>query len=315
VDNEKRLQSVWDSYRFGFPTVVGVSAAHGMGIDDLEEAVSRMLPEGQEEQSEAPENEEIRIAILGKPNTGKSTLLNTLLKSERSLVTDIPGTTRDVVEGRFSHKGSEYVILDTAGIRRKNKVTESVEYYSVHRAIQSIESADIVFLVVDVLEGISDQDKKIAQHAVRQGKGIIIVMNKWDLVDDLPNRIAAETDRIRFLFPALHFAPVVFISARDGKGLDPLFKAAQKVWKQLHVSVDTPSLNKLLAGSVEFHRPRGKRRYRTKYITQTGTNPVRFVLFVNIKKGFPASWVGFLTNRIRKEFGMPDIPVLMELRE
>jgi len=317
VDNEKRLQNVWNFYSHGFKRVVGISAAHGVGIDELEDMVRELLPEATETPDRESRDAEaaIRIAVLGKPNTGKSTLLNNLLGTERSLVTDIPGTTRDVVEGKFVHRGQSFILLDTAGIRRKNKVTEPVEYYSVNRAIKSIENADIIFLVVDILEGVSDQDKKIAQLAVRKGKGIILVMNKWDLVDDIPNRQAAETDRVRFLFPILNFAPVVFISAQTGKGIDSLLKTTKKVWQQLHITVDTPALNKLLKEAAEFHKPRGKRRYRTKYMTQTGTNPLRFVLFVNVKKGFPKTWVGFLVNRIRSNFGAKDVPILMELRE
>lgn len=315
VDNEGRTQDIWNFYSLGFDRVVGISAAHGTGIGELTDVVNDLLPEGPAEPETEDEPETVRIAVLGKPNTGKSTLLNTLLGSERSLVTDIPGTTRDIVEGMFSRHGRQFLVLDTAGIRRKNRVTDPVEYYSVNRAVKSLENADVVFLVVDILEGVSDQDKKIARLAVKQGKGIIIVMNKWDRVDNLPNRKAAETDRVRFLFPVLHFAPVVFISAKNGHGVDSLLKTAVKVYKQLHISVDTPALNKLLAEATEHHRPRGKRRYRTKYITQTGTNPLRFVLFVNIRKGFPRTWVGYLINRIREDFGVKDVPILMELRE
>ncbi|MBN2051194.1 MAG: ribosome biogenesis GTPase Der [Spirochaetales bacterium] len=316
VDNPQREADVWNFHRYGFPKVVGISASHGLGIDELSEAVQELLPEDVRDAPEPPQADRyIRIAVLGKPNTGKSTLLNTLLGTEKSLVTDIPGTTRDVVEGTLTRGKTTFLILDTAGIRRKNKVTEAVEYYSVHRAIKSIEGADIVFLVVDVLEGLSEQDKKIAAHAVKHGKGIIIVLNKWDLVEDLPNRKAAETDRVRFLFPVLHFAPVVFLSALKGKGLENLFSETEKIWRQLHKTVDTPSLNKLLAGAVEAHRPRGKQRYRTKYITQSGTNPLRFILFVNKKEGFPKTWVNYLINQIREEFTLKDVPILLELRE
>lgn len=315
VDNEKREQSVWNFYSHGFSRVVGISATHGIGIGDLAAAVEELLPAEGSIPAVEEREEGIRIAVLGKPNTGKSTLLNTLLGTDRALVTNIPGTTRDVVEGRFSHGGRPFIILDTAGIRRKSKVSEPVEYYSVHRAIKAIEDADIVFLVVDILEGVSDQDKKIAALAVRHGKGIIIVMNKWDLVDDIPNRRAAETDRVRFVFPILHFAPVVFISARENREIDTLLKTALKVWQQLHVRVDTPALNKLVNEAAEYHKPKGKRRYRAKYITQTGTNPQRYVLFVNTKKGFPPTWVAFIINRIRRDFGIPDVPILMELRE
>ncbi len=317
VDNDKRLQDVWNFYSYGFSKVVGISAAHGLGIDELSDTVSELLPDGFEtfRRTEKKHEETPGIAILGKPNTGKSTLLNTLLGTDKALVTDIPGTTRDVIEGFFSRQGQSFRVLDTAGIRRKNKVNEAVEYYSVNRAIKSIESADIVYLVIDVLEGISDQDKKIAQLAVKHGKGIIIVLNKWDMVDDIPNRKNAEMDRIRFLFPVLHFAPIVFLSAKTGLGIDVLISTTRKVWRQLHRTVDTPSLNKLLAEAAELRRPTGKRRYRAKYITQTGSNPLRFVLFVNVKKGFPRSWVGFIMNRIRKDFAVPDVPILMELRE
>lgn len=313
VDHESRESLVHNFYAYGFDRIVGISAAHGRGFGELEEAVLELLPELTESEEEEPA---IRLAILGKPNTGKSTLVNRLCGSERSIVSDIPGTTRDVVEGEFSYKHTLYRVLDTAGIRRKGKVTDQVEYYSVNRAIAAIEGADIVFLMVDSQSGLSDQDKKITNLAVRRGRGVILVLNKWDLMSGMPNEGQAVEDRVRFLFPMLEFAPLVRISAKEGEGIDELLNSAYKVWKQLHHRVETGELNRKLAEWTEhYNPPRDSRgQYRTKYITQVSVNPVGFTLFVNRPKGFPPGYLQYLKNRLRKDLGFSLIPLDIHIK-
>jgi len=260
---------------------------------------------------------ELAVAILGKPNTGKSTLMNRLSGAERSIVSPVPGTTRDVIEGGFVYRDLTVRLLDTAGIRRKSRVEERLEYYSVNRAIRSIEEASVVLLVIDSVESVTDQDKKIASLAERRGRGIILVLNKWDMLSPVPNMREAMTDRIRFFFPALDFAPVVPISALTGDGIPGLLQAMAQVWQELNRRIDTPKLNQALKRWNDRYLPHSSSQasFRARYLTQIGTLPLRFLLFVNRRKGFPSSWVEYLRNNLRKEFGMAHVPLEIELRE
>jgi GTP-binding protein len=354
VDNDIREQQVWNFYSLGLSEVFPVSAAHGIHIDELRDEIVRRVRDydargrenaagidagvGESEKTTAgidagigrdadgfaaaAENgtvseEEIRISIIGKPNTGKSTLVNTLIGTDVSLVSEIPGTTRDVIEGVFRYKSSTFQILDTAGIRRKNKVHADLEYYSVNRAIASINDADIVFLMLDATEELSDQDKKIASLAVDKGKGIILVLNKWDLVGSEANRFNAMRDRIAYVFPILRYAPVKAVSALKGKGIPSLLDSAVSLYGQLGRRIDTGRLNQaLLQWTGEHPPPRAKSGapYKARYITQVSVRPLRFILFTNKKKGFPGSYLGYITNRIREEFDFSSVPLELELR-
>ncbi|WP_319560863.1 ribosome biogenesis GTPase Der [Marispirochaeta sp.] len=313
VDHEIREPLVYNYHSFGFSRVVGISSAHGRGISELTDEIIKIIPEWGRVQEEEPA---IRLAILGKPNTGKSTLLNRLCNDDRSIVSDIPGTTRDVVEGSFQYKHTLYKVLDTAGIRRRVKVTDQVEYYSVNRAIAAIERADIIFLLIDALSGLSDQDKKIAGLIVKRGRGVVMVLNKWDLMSGIANEAQAVEDRVRFLFPMLDFAPLVRISAREGEGIDNLLNTAHQVWKQLNRRVDTGELNRKLAEWTDHYDPPRDNRgqFRTKYMTQVTSNPVSFALFVNRPKGFPSGYLQYLKNRLRKDLGFTAIPLDIHLK-
>lgn len=315
VDNPKREAEVWNFLSLGFSDVVGISSTHGNNFGDLEDAIYRRI-DFSEKREKTYTEPEIRLAVMGKPNTGKSTLLNRLTGMERAIVSDIPGTTRDAVPGEFVYKGKKFHILDTAGIRRKNKVEENVEYYSVTRSIKSIEDADVVFLMIDSLEGLVEQEKKISNLVVRRGKGIILVLNKWDLQEDKLNLLEAMTDRVRFLFPILEFAPVLPLSALKGDGIDQLMKTAVKVWNQLNMRIDTARLNKALEEWKEYYEPPVVKgfRYKVRYITQTSTHPLSFVMFVNKKKGFPDGYVSYIRNQIRKSFGFSAVPFSLEIR-
>ena len=263
IDDVTRDDLIWNFYNFGYQRVVGISAEHGLGIEELEDTLLGMLSlERLEEPPEEPET--IRLAILGKPNTGKSTLTNLLTGRDVSIVSDIAGTTRDVMRATFSYKGTDYTVLDTAGIRRKSKVEEDVEYYSVNRAIKTIDESDVVFLMVDVKEGLSDQDKKIASLIVRRGKGIIIVLNKIDLLKGVANELEAIKDRVRFLFPILSFAPIVPIAAINGDEvggrqapryrLDGL-ETAQQEGGHVHVERESALLVQRLRTASRSRRP------------------------------------------------------------
>lgn len=316
VDDIDRDDLVWNFFNYGYQRVVGISAAHGLGIEELEDTLLGMLDlERTEEIPDEPET--IKLAILGKPNTGKSTLTNLLTGRDISIVSEIAGTTRDVMRGTFVYKGTEYTVLDTAGIRRKSKVDEDVEYYSVNRAIKTIDDADVVLLMIDVKEGLADQDKKIAQLIVRRGKGVIMVLNKIDLLSGIKNELDAIKDRIRFLFPILGFAPIMAISAQEGTDIGKMLDMVWSVWKQLNKRVDTADLNQALSEWTRDNEPpRGpKGHYKMLYGTQVSATPVRFLFFVNRIEGFPETYVSYIKNCIRDTFGFTYIPVEISLRE
>ena len=318
VDAPEKEEQIWNYYSLGFDKVYPVSASHGLGFSELIDAVyERVEHLGEDDVEEEDDDAQISLAILGKPNTGKSTLTNLLTDSNSSIVSDIPGTTRDTVEGFFSYKDTSFRVVDTAGIRRKKKVSESVEYYSVNRAIKTIDGSDIVLLMIDSIEGLTDQDKKIANLIVRKGKGVLIILNKWDLQAKVPNAFEAVSDRVRFLFPILNFAPIVPLSALKNEGLEQLLNTVLKVKHQLGKRVETSTLNEHLKFWIEENEPpRSKRgRYKIKYMTQVSSEPVKFLLFVNNKKNFPESYLRYILRMIRSDFGIPAIPVIMELRE
>ncbi len=315
IDDEKRRNLLWDFYGYGYQRVVGISAAHGSGIEDLEDTLLGILDLTTVEES-PEENPHLRLAILGKPNTGKSTLTNLLVGSDLSLVSNIAGTTRDVVRGTFSYKGTEFSLMDTAGIRRKGKVDDDVEYYSVNRAIKSIDEADVVLLMIDSLEGVTEQDKKIAGLVTRRGVGIVLVLNKIDLLT-VKNQLQAIEDRTRFLFPVLGFAPLVAISAKDGQNIATLLDTVKNVHEQMQRRVDTSTLNNAVARWGEkYQPPRGEvGHYKVYYGTQISASPVKFLFFVNHTKDFPPMYIQYLKNCIRKDLGFTMIPVEIDLRE
>ena len=316
VDDISRDSLVWDYFSYGFQRVVGISAAHGLGIEELEDTLLGMLD--LVELDEAPqEKPRVKLAIMGKPNTGKSTLTNYLNGSDISIVSDIPGTTRDVVQGGFSYKGSDFTVLDTAGIRRKSKVDEDVEYYSVNRAIKTIDICDVVLLMIDSVEGLSEQDKKIASLIVRRGKGVVLVLNKIDLLKGVGNELEAIKDRVRFLFPILSFAPLVDISALKGRNIGKLLDTVWAVWRQLNKRTDTAQLNNALRTWAEAYQPpRGSSgHFKVYYGTQVSVTPIRFLFFVNHVKAFPAVYVQYLKNCIRRDLGFTMVPLEVDLRE
>ena len=316
VDTPEKEEQVWNYYSLGFDKVYPVSASHGLGYGEFIDAVYehvKDIGDGHQDDNDT----KINLAILGKPNTGKSTLTNLLTSTNSSIVSDIPGTTRDIVEGFFNYKNHDFRVLDTAGIRRKKKVSESVEYYSVNRAIKSIDESDVVLLMIDSIEGLSDQDKKIAHLIVKKGKGVIIVLNKWDLQADVPNAFEAVSDRVRYLFPILSFAPIVPLSALSNEGVEELLDTVMKVKHQLGKRVETSTLNEHLKLWIEENEaPRSKKgRYKIKYMSQVSADPIKFLMFVNTKKGFPESYLRYILRMIRSDFGIPSVPVTMEMRD
>jgi len=312
-----RLQEfAWNILSYGFEKVFMISAEHGDNISDLEDAIIEKLDFSKVKPEEDSEKKQIRIALLGKPNTGKSTLSNRLTTSDASIVSDIPGTTRDVVEGLFSYKNHNFKILDTAGIRRKTKISENIEYYSVNRAIKSIDEADIVFLIIDAEEGLSDQDKKIAALACDKGRGVILVLNKWDTMPQEKNSFQTVKDKIHFLFAKMEYAPIVPISAKNGNGVDKLLDTALLLYKELTKRIDTASLNQALNRWLEEYPPPigPQTRFKIKYAVQVSDNPVKFILFVSRLKAVSEAYISYIRNKMRKDLSFSQIPIEIELR-
>jgi GTP-binding protein len=316
ADTENREDALGEFWSLGFSRVLAISSAHGRNCEELADAVFEQIDFSRfaDDSGDNPGGD-LTIAILGKPNTGKSTLVNRLLGEELAIVSDIPGTTRDILEGRIAFKGRTFQLLDTAGIRRKSHVSENVEYYSVNRAIASIEDADVVLLLIDATEGLAEQDKKIAAQIVKKGRGVILVLNKWDLMPQGKKALKDAAGRLRFQFPVLDFAPVIAVSAKEGWNVEDLLSKAVAVNAQLERRVETGVLNRALEAWTEENPPPrdGSRRYKIRYMTQVRSKPLRFVLFVNRKEGFPPSYLGYIKNRVRG-LGFEEVPVDIELR-
>ena len=315
ADSPERDARAWSYAAWGFEPVLFVSAEHGRNIDELEAEIVGRLDFSKVAKIDE-ENAPIRLAIMGKPNTGKSTLLNRLIGEDKAIVSEVAGTTRDIVEGRFERRGRRFVVLDTAGIRRKGKVTENVEYYSVTRSIKVVQDCDVVVLMIDAVEGLTDQDKKIAAFAVAEGRGVIFALNKWDLMPGLKNSFEAARDKLRFFFGQMAYAPVLPLSAKDGEGVDKLVTMVVTLYGQLSRKIETSKLNKAVEAWVEATPPPAgpRTRFKLRYAVQTSINPQRFVVFASRPEAVTEAYVAFLRNKIREDLGMDKIPVVLEIK-
>jgi len=325
ADTPEKDYQASEFYSLGLGDPVPVSSAHGRNMDKLadivrerlEEVIESLEIESGEDDALEKDPQELVLALVGKPNVGKSTLANRLSGEEYSLVSDIAGTTRDTVIGKMDYKGRHLKIVDTAGIRRKARVAENIEYYSVNRAIRAMFEADVTLLLIDADEGLSDQDKKITAQAVKKGRTVIMALNKWDQKNPDKDELKKVTDRIRFQFPVLDWAPLTPISALKGYGISELLDVILKADRQQSRRVDTSELNRAVSEWVDLTPPptRKGRPFKVRYVTQVSIKPVRFVAFVNRKTGFPDSYRRFLVNQIRREFGFTLVPVELELTE
>jgi GTPase len=307
-------QDSWNYAKYGFKKMIFISAEHGDRIPELaDEIVSRLdFSRVVEDTAGIP----VKIAIMGKPNTGKSTLSNRLTHSDASIVSDYAGTTRDVVEGQFTYKDRNFIVLDTAGIRKKAKVTENVEYYSVNRAIQTLDECDVVLLMIDAREGLTEQDKKICSLAYERGRGIIFVLNKWDTQEQSSKTFKAAEQNIRIMFGQMDYAPVIALSALEGKGIIDLLNTALTLHEQLTHRIDTASLNTALKDWIDQYPPPASKaiHFKIRYMTQTGINPVSFLIFATKPEVVPESYITYLKNRIRTDLGFDKIPVQLEMK-
>lgn len=315
VDNfNKMMPDVYEFYNLGIGDPVPISASERIGIGDMLDKVLAHFPEGagQEEEDDRP-----RIAIVGKPNVGKSSIINRLIGKDRVIVSDIAGTTRDAIDTDIKYNGREYVFIDTAGLRRKNKIKEELERYSIIRAVTAVERADVVIIVIDATEGVTEQDAKIAGIAHERGKGIIIAVNKWDAIEKDDKTIYKHTEKIRQILSFMPYAEILFISAKTGQRTGRIFETIDVVLENNSMRVATGVLNEIMAEAVAMQQPptdKGK-RLKLYYITQAAVKPPTFVIFVNDKNLMHFSYTRYLENKIREAFGFKGTSLKFIIRE
>lgn len=311
---EKYMTDVYEFYNLGIGEPHPISAANRLGLGDMLEEVAAYFGEPEEEEAE---DERTRVAIVGKPNVGKSSLINKLLGENRLIVSEIAGTTRDAVDTEIAHGDREYVFIDTAGLRRKNKIKEELEHYMIVRAVGAVERADVVVLVIDAVEGVSEQDAKIAGIAHERGKAVIIAVNKWDAVEKDDKTIYRVTDKVRNVLSYMPYAEIVFISAMTGQRLNKLFDIIDMVSENHSMRVATGVLNEIMAEAVALQQPPSDKGKRLKlyYITQVAVKPPTFVIFVNNKELMHFSYTRYIENQIRETFGFRGTPLRFMIRE
>ncbi|MCD8009557.1 MAG: ribosome biogenesis GTPase Der [Lachnospiraceae bacterium] len=311
---QKYMPDVYEFYNLGIGDPIPVSAASRLGIGDMLDAMAshfQDLPAGEEE------DERPRIAIVGKPNVGKSSIVNRLVGENRAIVSDIAGTTRDAIDSVVKYHKKEYVLIDTAGIRRKSKIKEEIERFSIIRAVSAVERADVVMLVIDATEGVTEQDAKIAGIAHDRGKGILIAVNKWDLVEKDDKTMNKQKEKIRQVLSFMPYAEILFISAETGQRLGKLFEYFDVILQNQNLRVATGVLNEIMSEAVAMQQPpsdKGK-RLRLYYITQVAVKPPTFVIFVNDKELMHFSYVRYLENKIRDAFGFRGTALKFLIRE
>ncbi len=310
--DEYSEEKVFEFYSLGLGEPYPVSSEHGKGIGDvLDECVSYF------EKNCGEEDDSLKIAVVGKPNAGKSSIVNRLLGFERSIVTDIAGTTRDAIDTKFSYEGKNYTIIDTAGIRKKAKVEDEVEYYSVMRAFDAVRRADVCLLVVDSTEGLTEQDTKIIGYVHEQGKPSVIVMNKWDLIEKDTNTINKFEDKLKEDLKFMDYFKSVYVSAKTGQRAEKIMKVAEEVYANAHTRIPTGTLNDLISDTVRANEPPSYngRRLKVYYTSQVAVAPPTFVLFVNSCELMHFSYERFLENAIRKAFDFSGTPIKIVTRE
>lgn len=315
ADNfEQGTQESYEFYNLGIGDPYPISATNALGIGDVLDAVYEKFPEKTENEDE---KDKIKVAVIGKPNVGKSSLINKILGQNRTIVSDIAGTTRDAIDTEFENENGKYVLIDTAGIRRKSKIKESIEKFSIMRTLLAIERADVCLMMIDATQGVTDQDTKIAGEAHEAGKGVIIVVNKWDAVEKETGTLEQYKKEVYDKLKYLSYAPIIFISAKTGQRVHKLFEMINNVNAQNSLRVSTSILNQVINEAIAIVQPptdKGK-RLKIYYGSQVSTKPPTFVIFVNNKELFHFSYERYLVNQIRKEFGLEGTPVRVIVRE
>ena len=305
---------IYEFYNLGLGEPIAISAANAKGIGDVLDKVYNLLPD---KASDEEESEIIKVAVIGKPNVGKSSLVNRILGEERLIVSNIAGTTRDAIDSNFENEFGKYTFIDTAGVRRKNKIKENIEKFSIMRTLFAIERSDVCLLMIDGTEGVTDQDAKIAGEAHEAGKGVIIVVNKWDEVEKDNYTTENYKKEIYDKLSYLNYAPIIFISAKTGQRVNKLFELINQVAANNAMRMNTSVINQVLNEAIALVQPptdKGK-RLKIFYMTQASTKPPTFVVFVNDKQLFHFSYERYLINQLRKEFGLQGTPIRMIVRE
>lgn len=315
VDNfDKYMADVYEFYNLGIGDPVPISAASRLGLGDMLDIVAENFPEGS---AQAEDDDRPRVAIVGKPNVGKSSIINKLLGENRVIVSDIAGTTRDAIDTEILHNGKEYIFIDTAGLRRKNKIKEELERYSIIRTVTAVERADVVLMVIDATEGVTEQDAKIAGIAHERGKGVIIVVNKWDAIEKNDRTMREYESDIRQVLSYMPYAEIMYVSAANGQRLNRLYDMIDMVIENQTLRIATGVLNEIMTEAVAMQQPPSDKGKRLKlyYITQVAVKPPTFVIFVNDKELMHFSYTRYLENKIREAFGFRGTSLKFFIRE
>ena len=315
VDSFKKMEAdIYEFYNLGLGDPIPVSAASRQGFGELLDEITKNFPAIDEDELE---DERPRVAIVGKPNVGKSSLINKLLGEKRLIVSDIAGTTRDAVDTTIKRDGKEYIFIDTAGLRRKNKIKEELEKYSIIRTVTAVERADVVVIVIDATEGVTEQDAKIAGIAHERGKGIIVAVNKWDAIEKNDKTIYEHTNKIKEILSFMPYAEMLFISALTGQRTNKLFETIDMVIENHALRVATGVLNEIMTEAVALQQPPSDKGKRLKlyYMTQVAVKPPTFVIFVNDKELMHFSYTRYIENKVREAFGFKGTPLKFIIRE
>ena len=312
IDNEKRKDNIYNYYELGFDKIIGVSGEHNIGIDELLEAITINFKEINDVEYS---DDKIKFSIIGRPNVGKSSLVNALLNEDKVIVSDVAGTTRDAVDTEFRYDGKDYVAIDTAGMRKKGKIFENIEKYSVIRSMRAIERSDVCIVVINAEEGIIEHDKHIASYALEAGKPIVLVVNKWDTVND-KNDIKSFTTLMRNEFQFLSYVPIVFLSAKTKKRIHTLMPEVKKVFDNSLKEIKTSVLNEVIRDAVMLNQPpsyKGK-RLKIYFVNQSGIRPPKFTFSVNSKKLVHFSYQRYLENKLRENFDLEGTPIIIQFK-
>ncbi|MGL5347329.1 MAG: ribosome biogenesis GTPase Der [Peptostreptococcaceae bacterium] len=314
IDSQSQFENTYDFYELGLGVPFGISSANSMGLGDLLDEVVENFPEGLNTEYD---EDIIRVAITGKPNAGKSSILNNILGEERVIVSPIAGTTRDAVDTYLEKNGQKFLLIDTAGLRRKSKIYETVEKYSVIRSMAAVDRADVVLIVIDAAEGFTEQDTKVAGIAHDEGKACIFVINKWDLIEKDNHTLNNYTKEVKEKFPFMMYAPVVFVSAKTNQRMGKILETVEYVASEHAKRVSTSALNDVIGEAVMLNQPPSDKGKRLKiyYGSQTGVKPPKFTLFINDKDLTHFSYQRYIENKIRENFGFEGTPVQFEYRE